>query len=212
AGELRTIAGREADLRRAVADADGRALAAERRANGRTAQPAGELEPLLMEAQDLSARAAEAAAMADDAAERAGSVARALAEADPGRRRRPSELVLTRLVGGAERLEAALAIEVERFEAPVRERAEAQTARTSELGAELRRLGAEEVEVRQAASAAGEKLAAIDEELARYEKRREQLGQVNPLAKEEYEAEKERLEELSVQRADLEKSLDELEK
>src|SRR5581483_3334339 len=58
AGELRPIAGREADLRRAVADADGRALAAERRANGRTAQPAGELEPLLMEAQDLSARAA----------------------------------------------------------------------------------------------------------------------------------------------------------
>ena len=48
--------------------------------------------------------------------------------------------------------------------------------------------------------------------LARYEKRREQLGQVNPLAKEEYDAEKERLEELSVQRADLEKSLDELEK
>ena len=35
---------------------------------------------------------------------------------------------------------------------------------------------------------------------------------MNPLAKEEYEAEKERLEELSVQRADLEKSLQELEK
>ena len=116
----------------------------------------------------------------------------------------------------------------------------------AELGASLRRLGAEEVELRQAASAAGEQLAAVDvelartdaerdeakrrleaagvepaegedrdelaEKLARYEKRREQLGQVNPLAKEEYDAEKERLEELSVQRADLEKSLDELEK
>ena len=154
--------------------------------------------------------------------------------------------MLARLVAGSERLEAALAIEVERFETPVRERAEAQTARTSELGAELRRLGAAEVELRQAASAAGERLAAIDvelartdaerdeaqrrldasasepaegenrdelaEKLARYEKRREQLGQVNPLAKEEYDAEKERLEELSVQRADLEQSLDELEK
>ena len=126
------------------------------------------------------------------------------------------------------------------------ERAEAQSARTSELGATLRRLGAEEVEQRQLASAAGEQLAAIDvelartdaerdeatrrleaaasepaegenrdelaEKLARYEKRREQLGQVNALAKEEYEAEKVRLEELTVQRADLEKSLDELEK
>jgi chromosome segregation protein len=35
---------------------------------------------------------------------------------------------------------------------------------------------------------------------------------VNPLAKEEYEAEKERLDELSAQRADLERSLEELEK
>jgi chromosome segregation protein len=48
--------------------------------------------------------------------------------------------------------------------------------------------------------------------LARLERRREQLGQVNPLAKEEYEAEKERLDELSAQRADLELSLEELEK
>jgi chromosome segregation protein len=154
--------------------------------------------------------------------------------------------VLTRLVAAGERLEHALAVDVEGFEAPVRARAEAQSARTSELGAELRRLGAEEVEIRQAASGAGERLAAIDvelartdaerdeaqrrldqaasepaegddrdelaERLARYEKRREQLGQVNPLAKEEYEAEKERLEELSAQRVDLEKSLAELEK
>ena len=39
----------------------------------------------------------------------------------------------------------------------------------------------------------------------------EQLGQVNPLAKEEYEAEKERLDELESQREDLEPSLAELE-
>src|SRR5205823_4367784 len=44
------------------------------------------------------------------------------------------------------------------------------------------------------------------------ERRREALGAVNPLAKEEYEAEKERLEELAAQRADLEDSLAELEK
>jgi chromosome segregation protein len=46
----------------------------------------------------------------------------------------------------------------------------------------------------------------------RLERRRETLGQVNPLAHEEYEAEKERLEELAAQRADLEASLAELEK
>jgi chromosome segregation protein len=45
----------------------------------------------------------------------------------------------------------------------------------------------------------------------RLERRREMLGQVNPLAREEYEAEKLRLDELSTQRADLEKSLAELE-
>ena len=151
-----------------------------------------------------------------------------------------------RLVTGAGRLEEALAVDVERFEDPVRGRAEAQAARTSELGTELRRLASIEVELRQTASAAGERLSAVDVELARtdaerdeaqrrltaaasepaegedrdelavkldrYERRREQLGQVNPLAKEEYEAEKERLAELSVQRADLEQSLTELEK
>src|SRR5207302_9439673 len=70
-----------------------------------------------------------------------------------------------------------------------------------------RRLGAAAPE-----PAEGEDRDELAETLARYEKRREQLGQVNPLAKEEYEAEKERLEELSVQRTDLEASLAELEK
>jgi chromosome segregation protein len=46
----------------------------------------------------------------------------------------------------------------------------------------------------------------------RLERRRETLGQVNPLAHEEYEAERERLEELVAQRTDLEASLAELEK
>jgi chromosome segregation protein len=245
AEDLRGIAGREADLRRAVADADSRALAAERRANGRTAEPGGDVEALRLVATELSASAAAAATAAEEAAERARAAARALAEADPTRTRRPNELLLARLVADAERLEEALGVDVERFEAPVRGRAEAQAARTTELGTELRRLASAEVELRQAASAAGERLSAVDVELARtdaerdeaqrrldaagaepaegenrdelaekldrYERRREQLGQVNPLAKEEYEAEKERLVELSAQRTDLEKSLSELE-
>ncbi len=247
ADDLHRTASRESDLRRAVSETDARALAAERRAGGRSAEPvAGRLVELRLEADDFSERAVEAGRAAEEAAERARSAARALADADPAQARRPSELVLERLLGGAERLEQALAVEVERFEAPVGLRAEAQAARTTELGASLRRLGAQEVELRQAAASAGEQLSAVDvelartdaeadeakrrlaasggepvegddrdelaEKLARYEKRRELLGQVNPLAKEEYQAEKERLEELSGQRADLEKSLDELEK
>ena len=129
--------------------------------------------------------------------------------------------------------------------------------RASELGAELRRLGAEEVELRARADQATERATAVEVELARLdgeaeeaqrrldggrarteadggrcrageadqpsrdelalridrlEARREALGRVNPLAKEEYEAEKERLDELATQRKDLEDSLTELEK
>jgi chromosome segregation protein len=89
---------------------------------------------------------------------------------------------------------------------------------------ELARLGAEADEVRRRLGGAGSaelgdgdeaEVAdrdALAEKLARYERRREQLGQVNPLAKEDYEREKERLAELAEQRADLEASLAELEK
>jgi chromosome segregation protein len=246
AGELRAVASREADLRRSVAEHDARALAAERHAGGRSAVASGDATTLRHEAESLWSLATEAADAAEAAAERARSAARALADADPASRRRPNELMLERLANGAGRLETALAVDADRFEAPVRERAEAQSARTTELGASLRSLAAQEVELRGQSSEAGEKLATVDVELARtdaerdeaqrrldaageepaegenrdeladrlgrLEKRREQLGQVNPLAKEEYDAEKERLTELSTQRADLEESLAELEK
>jgi chromosome segregation protein len=133
----------------------------------------------------------------------------------------------------------------DRFEAPLRARADAGASRTAALAEELRRLGADEVEARRAAAEAGERLSAVDVERARIEaeadearrrlaaadaepaegddrdelaeridrleRRREALGQVNPLAKQEYDHEKERLLELSTQRADLEQSLTELE-
>jgi chromosome segregation protein len=133
----------------------------------------------------------------------------------------------------------------DRFDAALRARADAGTSRTGALAEELRNLGAQEVEARQAAAEAGERLSAIDVERARIEaeadearrrleaaaaepadgddrdelaeridrleRRRESLGQVNPLAKQEYDAEKERLVELSTQREDLEASLKELE-
>jgi chromosome segregation protein len=147
----------------------------------------------------------------------------------------------------AERFLAALDVSVQHFEGPLRQAVDAGAARSGGLGAELRRLGAAEVEVRQELGAAAEGVSALEVEAARVEaeagearrrleqanadvpaegddreqlaatverleRRRETLGQVNPLAHEEYEAEKERLEELAAQRADLEASLAELEK
>jgi len=156
----------------------------------------------------------------------------------------PTTVTLARL---AQRLVETLAgVADERFEAPLRARADAGTSRTGALAEELRRLGAAEVDARRAAADAGERLSAIDverarveaeadearrrleasaaepaegddpvelgERIERLERRRESLGQVNPLAQQEYDQEKERLIELSSQRADLESSLEELEK
>ena len=147
----------------------------------------------------------------------------------------------------AKRLLHALDVSVEHLEAPLRAEGDTGSTRSGELGAELRRLGAAEVELRQELAAASEAVSTIEveaarlgaeadearrrfeqanadepaegddrEELAatveRLERRRETLGQVNPLAQEEYEAEKVRLEELAAQRADLESSLEEIEK
>jgi chromosome segregation protein len=134
-----------------------------------------------------------------------------------------------------------------RFEAPLRARVDAGSMRASELGEELRTLGATEVNLRReleetsaAVTAAEVEIARIDADVAdatrrldsagevdvaegddrdelvsradRLEVRRGTLGQVNPLAREEYDAEKERLDDLKMQREDLEQSLEELEK
>jgi chromosome segregation protein len=158
--------------------------------------------------------------------------------------RDPLTVTLARLA--AQLVETLEGIGDDRFEAPLRARADAGASRTGALAEELRRLGAEEVDARRAAAEAGERLSAVDVERARIEaeadeahrrleaadadpaegddrvelaeriehleRRRESLGQVNPLAKQEYDEEKERLVELSTQRADLEESLKELEK
>ncbi|HEY2936029.1 MAG TPA: AAA family ATPase [Gaiellaceae bacterium] len=90
--------------------------------------------------------------------------------------------------------------------------------RAAAIDVELARIDADAEEARRRLEAAGAEPAEGDvrDELAakleRDERRLEALGRVNPLAKEEYEAEKERLEELVVQREDLEQSLAELEK
>jgi chromosome segregation protein len=84
---------------------------------------------------------------------------------------------------------------------------------------EIARIDAETSDATRRLEAAGEVLPAEgddrDELAARVERleiRRATLGQVNPLAREEYEAEKERLDDLRAQREDLEQSLVELER
>ena len=102
-------------------------------------------------------------------------------------------------------------------EVGVRQAAEEASQRATEVEIELTRIEAEAADARRRLHEAGTEPAEGDDraELAeraeRLDARRVQLGQVNPLAKEEYEAEKERLSELETQREDLERSLQELE-
>ncbi|MDQ4030214.1 MAG: AAA family ATPase, partial [Actinomycetota bacterium] len=104
-------------------------------------------------------------------------------------------------------------------EAELRRAAAEAGERAAAIDVERARIEADAAEARRRLEAAapakpaeGDDREALAERAERLERRRLQLGQVNPLAKEEYEAEKERLGELSTQRADLEQSLDELEK
>jgi chromosome segregation ATPase len=86
--------------------------------------------------------------------------------------------------------------------------------RRDEVGAELRRIGERiGAQPEPAAEALGEEeRTEIDRKLERVERRREQLGPVNPLAEREYEQARDRVEELEHQREDLETALGELEK
>jgi chromosome segregation protein len=102
-------------------------------------------------------------------------------------------------------------------EAALRTAAADASERLGAVDVELARIEAEAGEARRRLEAAaasepadGDDRSELVEKRDRLERRREQLGQVNPLAKEEYDAEKERLEELSAQREDLEQSLHEL--
>ena len=176
---LRSLGERESGLRRELAAAAEGAAAAERdlvRLGGTaTAEETagGEADALRSEARSLVAAADAAAEEAAAAGERAraAETARIDAAVRAGRRRaRPHELA--RVLAGAERLDVALAAAVAaatRFETPLRARVDAGGMRTGELGEELRRLGAAEVELRQSLSAASERASAIDVEVARIE-------------------------------------------
>jgi chromosome segregation protein len=103
-------------------------------------------------------------------------------------------------------------------EAEIRRESAEVSARTSAVEVELARLQAERREAERRLEAAGVEPAegddrdALLERAERLRRRRDELGRVNPLAAEEYAREKENLADLTAQREDLERSLDELAK
>jgi chromosome segregation protein len=206
---------------------------------------------LALESDDLDARAEAAAVRAQEAQQQARAAEAAYAGVAPGFRPPAVDArVLDRLIAAAEGLSDALTEAHRcstRFEPALRARVDAGSRRAGELGEELRRLGAAEVELRRELEEASARATSAEVELARLEAetdearrrledagdvdaaegddrdelaaradrletRRTALGMVNPLAKQEYEAEKERLDDLRVQREDLERSLEELER
>jgi chromosome segregation protein len=120
--------------------------------------------------------------------------------------------------GGLRTGDAAGALrELAAREAELRRGAAEAGERSAAIDVELARLDAERSTARRrledagAEPVEGDDRDALEERLVRLERRRETLGAVNPLAKQEYEEEKERLAELATQREDLEQSLTELE-
>jgi chromosome segregation protein len=199
AAERSALAADEAAARAAEAESRARAAGAALAA----ARPASRLaDPALVRRLAVVAARLEAALAAG-----LGHAARAEA---PLRARVDAGALRTAELAGALRTLATREAEL---------RAEAAEAgeRQAAVDVELARIGAAADDAqRRLADAAAEPADGADrDELAarieRLEARRIQLGRVNPLAKEEYAAEKARLEELAAQRADLEASLEELE-
>ena len=171
---LRALAERESTARREAAAATTRAQSAElalARLGGTAGVDPGDADQaaLVAEAADSLAAADVAGEAARAAADRAQVAAAALAARAP---RRPAGD--PDLLGRLRRLAASLCDELvraqalaERLQSPVRARADAGAQRSSDLGAELRRLGASEVELRQAAEIASERATEVEVELAR---------------------------------------------
>jgi chromosome segregation ATPase len=167
-------------------------------------------------AQEEAARPAPLQALAA-AADRS---ARVLAEAAESARRFEAPLQARVDVGGSR--SGALGEELREIgarEAELRRSAGEAAERLATVGIEAAGLERERDEVRARLPEGGapepladEQVEELRAEIARLERRREMLGQVNPLAAEEHAREKMRLEDLTRQREDLEASLAELEK
>jgi chromosome segregation protein len=195
---------------------------------------AAEVDELARRAQEAARAAGEASAAAaevrDEERPRAGAnlppelLARLLAA---------GERLVALLPSRFERLEAPLRARVEADaerastlgsalrslgaeEAEFRRQLAQMLERLSGLEVELARLDAVGAQARRRLADAdadpveGDR-SELEQRLARLVQRRAQLGEVNPLAKEEYALQRERLDELTSQRADLVRSLEELE-
>ena len=128
--------------------------------------------------------------------------ARVAARRDPAR--------LRALAALAERLRAALETDApRRFEPALMGRADAGGARTQELAARLRNLGASEAELRRALGEAAERTSALDVERAQVEaaaaeaRRRLEAAEVEPAEGDDREAIAERAERLRARREEL---------
>jgi chromosome segregation protein len=214
----------------------GEDLAARASSLGRVDGPLAEAT----QAAEEAAQAADEAAARARAAEDALRVASPAQRIDPVRLRRVRSgaerlgAALSAAVTVCERLDSPLrarvdagavrtgelAAELRRLagdEAELRRAAAEAAERAAALDVERARLDAEIEDARRrleeagADPAEGEDRDALAERAERLERKRIELGQVNPLAKEEYARERERLAELTAQRADLENSLAELE-
>ncbi len=190
-----------------------------------------------MHAQQAAAAAKAAAAAAATAAARRPSIPSVAALEPIAAAAERALSLLERAHGAGARLEAPLEArsdsgsrragelasslrELAAAEVEARGAAAAVVERAGAIELELARIEGDTAEAHRRLEQAGAAPEATDgagreelcDKLERLERRREQLGSVNPLAKEEYEAEKGRLAELREQREDLERSLEELER
>jgi chromosome segregation protein len=121
--------------------------------------------------------------------------------------RDPLTVTLARLA--AQLVDTLEGVGDDRFEAPLRARADAGASRTGALAEELRRLGAEEVDARRRAAEAGERLSAVDVERARIEaeadeaRRRLEAADADPAEGDDRDELAERIERLERRRESL---------
>jgi chromosome segregation protein len=183
---------------RAAAAAREAAAALARAPAGRRRGPATVLLPRMSSAAGCLSAALDAGSAIAEALE-----PRLRARADAGSVRTGTLATRLRELGAAE-------AELRRAANDAAERAAAIEAERAGVEAELREARRRLVEAGAEPGVEGTRDELVAK-LERLERRREELGRVNPFAKEEYEQEKARLDELSLQRDDLERSLAELE-
>jgi chromosome segregation protein len=169
---------------------------------------------LAAEADDLDARLEEASRRAADGEREAAAAESAFARVAPGARRSAVDpRTLDRLLQTGEGLLAALVAAqaaAGRFEPALRARVDAGAQRAGELGDELRRLGAAEVELRRELEEASEKATSAEVELARIgaeadeaRRRLAAAGEVEPAQGDDGEELAARAERLDTRRAAL---------